>query len=233
MFVPVALIALVVVAATGATSSAIVPAPPFTPGQEQVSAGDNWLTAGGGLNDNRHSLLTQVNSSNVSSLHLAWTGTFGLKGAATKLPEEGAALAYGGTLYIPNALNQVQALDGATGKALWTYVPKNDAPALLPAERGLALGDGKVYEGQNDGNVVALDQSTGQPIWKTKVGDPTDGIQFTSAPVYYNGMVIEGASGGDWGGRSFALALDARTGAELWRWYVAPSPGSLGSGSWG
>jgi glucose dehydrogenase len=46
-------------------------------------------------------------------------------------------------------------------------------------------------------------------------------------------MVIEGATGGDWGGRSFALALDAKTGAELWRWYVAPSPGSLGSGSWG
>ena len=46
-------------------------------------------------------------------------------------------------------------------------------------------------------------------------------------------MVIEGASGGDWGGRSFAIALDAHTGAELWRWYVTPSPGQLGFGGWG
>jgi len=232
IFVPVALIALVVIVTAGA-QSAIAPAPAFTPGQLQESAGADWLTVGGGLNDQRHSVLTQITSSNVSGLKLAWTGTFSLPKAAALVPEEGAAIAYQGTLYIPDGLNAVQALDGMTGKTLWYYSPKNDSPALLPAVRGLALGDGKVFEGQNDGNVVALNQLNGQPIWKTKVGDPTDGIQFTSAPVYYNGMVIEGASGGDWGGRSFALALDAKTGAELWRWYVAPSPGQLGSGGWG
>jgi quinohemoprotein ethanol dehydrogenase len=239
MLAPVAMLALIWVTAAAAQplarnqASAIVPAPPFTPGQEQVTAGDDWLTAGGGLNDNRHSTLTQITAANISGLKLAWTGTFGLPKAAAAVPEEGSALAYQGTLYMPNGLNGVQALDGATGKALWNYVPKNDNPALLPAIRGLALGEGKVFEGQNDGNVVAIDQTTGNPIWKVKVGDPTDGIQFTSAPVYYNGMVIEGASGGDWGGRSFAIGLNAKTGAEIWRWYVAPSPGQLGSGSWG
>jgi PQQ-dependent dehydrogenase (methanol/ethanol family) len=232
LFVPLALIALAVVGNAGAKST-ITPAPPFTPGQEQLSSADNWVTAGGGLNDNRHSVLTQVTTSNVTGLHLAWTGTFGLPKAAAAVPEEGSALAYQGVLYMPDGLNAVQAIDGTTGKALWNYNPVNDNPALLPAIRGLAIGDGKIFEGQNDGNVVALDQTTGVPIWKTKVGDPTDGIQFTSAPVYYNGMVIEGASGGDWGGRSFAIALDAKTGAELWRWYVAPSPGELGFGGWG
>ena len=233
MLVPVALIALAVVGTAGAKSTAIAPAPAFSPLLMSQNAGNDWLTVGGGLNDQRHSTLTQVNASNVSGLHLAWTGTFGLPTAAAAVPEEGAAVAYQGVLYMPDGLNAVQAIDGTTGKALWNYQPVNDNPALLPAVRGLAIADGKVFEGQNDGNIVALDQQTGQPIWKTKVGDPTDGIQFTSAPVYYNGMVIEGASGGDWGGRSFALALDAKTGAELWRWYVAPSPGSLGSGSWG
>lgn len=214
-----ALVALAVASSSGANSAksaAIVPAPPFTPGQEQSeAAGNDWITVGGGLNDNRHSTLTQITPANIGSLHLAWTGTFNLPAKAAAIPEEGGALAYKGTLYIPNGLNQVQAIEATTGKALWSYVPVNDAPALLPAIRGLAIGDGKIFEGQNDGNVVALDQLTGQPIWKTKVGDPTDGIQFTSAPVYYNNMVIEGASGGDWGGRSFALALDAKTGAEL------------------
>lgn len=236
--VPVALVAalmaLVVTATTGASTTAITPAPAFTPTQEQTgAAGDDWITVGGGLNDQRFSTLTQVNQSNVANLHLAWTGTFNLPTAAAAVPEEGGAIIYKGTVYMPNGLNWVQAIDGTTGKTLWQYTPVADNPGLLPAVRGLAIGDGKIFEGQTDGNVVALDQQTGNPIWKTKVGDPTDGIQFTSAPVYYNGMVIEGASGGDWGGRSFALALDARTGAELWRWYVAPSPGSLGSGSWG
>jgi PQQ-dependent dehydrogenase (methanol/ethanol family) len=232
LFVPLALIALVVVGNAGAKST-INPAPPFTPGQEQLSSADNWLTTGGGLNDNRHSLLTQVTASNVTGLHLAWTGTFGLPKAAAAVPEEGSALAYQGVLYMPDGLNAVQAIDGTTGKAIWNYNPVNDNAALLPAVRGLAIGDGKIFEGQTDGNIVALDQTTGLPIWKTKVGDPTDGIQFSSAPIYYNGTVIEGASGGDWGGRSFAIALDAKTGAELWRWYVAPSPGQLGFGGWG
>jgi quinohemoprotein ethanol dehydrogenase len=238
MLVPAALVALAFTAVAGAQplapklASAITPAPAFTPGQEQLSAGDDWLTAGGGLNDQRHSTLTQVNAGNVSGLKLAWTGTFNLPKAAAAVPQEGAAIAYKGTLFMPDGLSAVQALDGATGSTLWYYSPKLDTPALLPAVRGLALGDGKVFEGQTDGNVVALNQLNGQVIWKTKVGDPTDGIQFSSAPIHYNGMIIEGASGGDWGGRSYAVALDASTGDELWRWYVAPSPGQLGTASW-
>jgi PQQ-dependent dehydrogenase (methanol/ethanol family) len=234
MLVPVALLALVLSATAWAKSSAITPPPSFTPTDEvQNGAGADWLTVGGGLNDNRDTQLTQINASNVANLHLAWTGSFGLPKAAAAVPEEGAGVTYKGVMYIPDGLSAVQALDDTTGKTLWYYSPTLDAPALLPAVRGLAIGQGKVFEGQSDGNLVALDATTGAPIWKTKVGDPRDGIEFSSAPIYYNGMVIEGASGGDWGGRAFAVALDAATGNELWRWYVVPQPGQLGSGSWG
>ncbi len=245
MIVPAAVLALALGGAAGSSpfqatagtsttsAAAIAPAPAFTASVLAANSNGDWLTVGGGLNDNRHSLLTQINAANVSGLKLAWTGTFGLTGASASQNEEGAALAYQGTLFIPDSMNAVEAIDGQTGKTLWNYTPVNDEPALLPAVRGLGLGDGMVFEGQTDGNIVALDQLTGKVIWKTKVGNPSDGIQFTSAPVYYNGMVIEGASGGDWGGRSFAIALDAKTGLELWRWYVAPAPGELGSGTWG
>ncbi len=238
VLVPGVLLALVLTASASSTtlksakSTAITPAPPFTASQLNTNASDDWLTVGGGLNDNRHSTLTQINPSNVSGLKQAWTGSFGLTGAAATAGEEGAAVAYQGTLFIPDSFNAVQAIDGATGKTLWNYTPVNDEPALLPAVRGLGIGDGMIYEGQTDGNIVALNQQTGAVVWKSKVGNPSDGIQFTSAPVYYNGMIFEGASGGDWGGRSFAIALDAKTGLELWRWYVAPGPGELGFGSW-
>ncbi len=239
MLVPVSLVALALASVALAqpqavsTAAAINPAPAFTPAQQQAGTGNDWITVGGGLNAQRHSTLTQINAGNVKNLHLAWTGTFSLPAAAAAVPQEGAGITYQGIVYMPSGLNGVQALDGMTGKTLWYYAPKADNPALLPAVRGLAIGDGLIFEGQTDGNIVALDQQTGNVVWKRKIGDPTDGIQFSSAPVYYNGMVLEGASGGDWGGRSFALALNARTGAEIWRWYVAPSPGSLGSGSWG
>jgi len=229
--------AMAIAAGTGASSAAttITPAPDFTPAQQQgaAGAGNDWVTVGGGLSDNRDSTLTQVNSSNIANLHLAWTGTFNLPKAAAQVPQEGGAIAYKGVLYIPSGLSQVQAVDGISGQTLWNYTPKLDNAALLPAVRGVAIGDGKVYEGQSDGNIVALNQLTGAVIWKSKVGDPKDGISFSSAPVYYNHMVIEGATGGDWGGRSFAIALNASTGAEIWRHYIVPSPGEYGSGSWG
>jgi quinohemoprotein ethanol dehydrogenase len=234
---PAAAVALVVVATVAARSLAITPTPPFTPDQLTPNAGADWLTVGGGLSDDRDSSLTQVNASNVAGLHLAYTGTSSIPTkVANALPEEGTPVSYQGVLYSPNSLNQIQAVDGTSGKTLWTYLPQNDSLAHAPLQgsiRGIALGDGMVFQGRTDGDVVAVDQSTGALVWQVKVGDPIDGISFSSAPVYYNGMVIEGATGGDNGGRSFAVALDAKTGAELWRWYVAPGPGEIGFGSWG
>ncbi len=63
--------------------------------------------------------------------------------------------------------------------------------------------------GQLDGNLVALDQKTGALVWKTKLGRPQDGYGMTSSALYYDGMVIQGMSGGDWGARGFLAAFDA------------------------
>src|SRR5881275_494708 len=105
LLVPVALVAalaaLVMTATTGASSTAITPAPAFTPTEEQAgAAGDDWITVGGGLNNQGH----------IAGLHLAWTGTFHLPTAAAAVPEEGGAIVYKGTVYMPNGLNWVQAI---------------------------------------------------------------------------------------------------------------------------
>ena len=55
---------------------------------------------------------------------------------------------------------------------------------------------------------------------------------MTSPPLYYDGLLIGGMSGGDWGGRGFLFALDAKTGDERWRFYVAPGPGEIGNNTW-
>ena len=44
------------------------------------------------------------------------------------------------------------------------------------------------------------------------------------------GLIANGA--GDAGTRGWVAALDARTGNELWRWYVVPKPGDPGSETW-
>ncbi len=236
-----ALVTLIVLTTGGAASgaanrtAAITPAPAFTADQLNTPAGNDWLVNGGSLGDDRYSTLNQINTSNVSQLQQAWHINLGIPAASqAKISEEAGAIEYGGVVYITDGLSDVYALDATTGQTLWTYKPVFTGAITfgLFVNRGVAIGDGKVFEALLDGTVVALDQTTGQPVWRTEEARPTEGYSFTSAPVYYNGNLIVGVSGGDAGARGFAVSLNATTGLENWRWYVAPSPGEIGSGTW-
>jgi PQQ-dependent dehydrogenase (methanol/ethanol family) len=214
-------------------AGAISIAPAFSSTELSAFSGDNWLTPGGGITDNRYSTLTQINRTNVAGLQVAWQSQLGIPvKLQSTVSEEASPIAYNGILYVPDGLSDVYALDGQTGQQIWKYTPTLEGTTLLGAVRGVTLGAGRIYTGQKDGSVVAIDQLTGGLVWKSKVARAADGYTFTSAPVYYNGIIMEGVSGGDLGARSFALALDANTGRELWRWYVVPGPGEYGSGGW-
>ena len=52
-----------------------------------------------------------------------------------------------------------------------------------------------------DGTFVALDAKTGNLVWQTLVGRWQDGYTIVSAPLYHNGVIYTGISGGDRGGR--------------------------------
>ena len=94
------------------------------------------------------------------------------------------------------------------------------------------MGEGLLFFGQLDANVVALDMKTGQVVWKTPIEKWENGYTITSAPLYYDGIVYSGISGGEFGVRGRLTALDAKTGAILWRWYTLPGPGEFGSDTW-
>ena len=83
--------------------------------------------------------------------------------------------------------------------------------------RGLAMGEGMVFLGQLDANVVALDMKTGKEAWKTPIEDWKNGYGITSAPLYYDGIIYSGITGGEFGVRGRLTALDAKTGKILWR----------------
>jgi alcohol dehydrogenase (cytochrome c) len=94
------------------------------------------------------------------------------------------------------------------------------------------MGEGLLFLGQLDGNVVALDAATGKVAWKTPIERWENGYTITSAPLYYDGIVYSGISGGEYGVRGRMTALDAKTGAVLWRWFTLPAPGEPGSETW-
>ncbi len=149
------------------TREASIPlAPAFTAQQLSANAGADWLNAGGGLQDDRYSTLNQINGSNVGGLKVAWQTTLGLsKKQIASLSEEGSPIEYQGVLYVPDGASDVFAYDATTGAKLWEYKPTLTGPALIPAVRGLAVGNGLVYEARSDGVLVALDQQTGSVVW--------------------------------------------------------------------
>src|SRR6185437_6765112 len=115
-------------------------------------------------------------------------------------------LAADGVLYYTGSYSRVFALDGATGKVLWSYSPELDEALVSrqthsPYNRGVALGEDKVFVGTVDGRLIALDIKTGKPAWDTKLQDSQKlTVGFTGAPLYANGTVVIGSQGGEWPG---------------------------------
>src|SRR5207249_4118028 len=68
--------------------------------------------------------------------------------------------------------------------------------------------------------------------WKTPLEKWENGYTITSAPLYYDGIVYSGLSSGEFGVPGRLTALEAKTGAILWRAYTLPAPGERGSETW-
>jgi hypothetical protein len=52
------------------------------------------------------------------------------------------------------------------------------------------------------------------------------------APLFVNGKVIIGASGGEFLKRGHVSVYDAEAGRRLWRFYTVPGPGEFGHDTW-
>ena len=198
-------------------------------------AGKEWPTIGGDWSNSRYSTLTQINRNNVKTLKGAWVTHLG-SGIGRKYSLEGTPIVKDGVMYIASGNDDVFALDARTGALIWEHrsgIDQNINKVCCGWDnRGVAIGEGKVFLGLLDGNVVALDIKTGKELWKTPIARWQDGYTITSAPLYHNGVIYSGISGGDRQARGFLAALDAKTGKEKWRFWTVPAPGEFGSDTW-
>jgi alcohol dehydrogenase (cytochrome c) len=191
----------------------------------------DWLHYGGTQFSWRYSALDQINAANVKALTPAWmfqTGDYAENLQATPIVQDGV-------LYLITARARVFALDAATGAEIWKYSypePPRNVPGFV-GNRGLALGDGKVFFGAKDNYMVALDQKTGRLLWKVNIDDARQcGCNITAAPLVVKDKVIVGGTGGDSAHRGYLTAFSTKNGRLAWRWYVIPAPGEKGNETW-
>lgn len=116
-----------------------------------------------------------------------------------------------GKVFAGNTDCRFYALDGKTGKTLWTFQGKEDvwsAPVIT--------GD-TVVVGNRDGHLHALEIPTGKEKWKFKAED-----WMVSDPIFAVGVIFAGCGNHqNQNGPRHLYALDAATGKELWRFRAA------------
>ncbi|MBZ5621753.1 MAG: PQQ-dependent dehydrogenase, methanol/ethanol family [Acidobacteriia bacterium] len=192
----------------------------------------DWPSYGGTHSALRYSALDQINAANVQKLAPVWMFQTGDKESGL----EATPIVIDGVMYLSSASNWVFALAADTGRLLWEYrfpLPAAFQPIYGRQNRGVAVGQGRVFMGTADNHVVALDQKTGTELWRVNVEDERQcGCNITGAPLVVKDLVITGVTGGDSAHRGYLTAFDARTGRMRWRFYTIPAPGEKGSETW-
>jgi eukaryotic-like serine/threonine-protein kinase len=136
-----------------------------------------------------------------------------------------------GRVYFGSYDSNFYALDAASGALLWKFATAGErrfsgrhlhgaepAAELMPDPFDVflsspALADGAVYFGSGDGNVYALDATSGTLRWKF----PTGNVVHAS-PAIADGTLYVGS----WD--SYFYGLDAATGKERWRFKTGEDP---------
>jgi len=203
--------------------------------------GKDWPFVGGDWTSARYSTLGQIDTQTIKNLSGAWVKRFGAGSSTRATP-----IVKDGRLFIP-AGALMYALDGKTGETLWTWPTSQGEGAsssrspmesiageALPNVAGAALGEGLVFVGLRDGRVAALRQSNGELVWAERIGETPrlKGESVSGAPTYARGIVFAGLANGDWAMRGRVVALDAKTGKQLWKFYTIPGPGEFGHDTW-
>lgn len=187
-----------------------------------VGAAANWLAPGGAADESSYSVLDSINTRNVSRLGLI--SSLDLPGEVSL---EATPLAVDGVLYFTGSYAAVYAVEAVTGELLWKYDPevwkhRPEKVAVMAVNRGAAYENGRVFAASQDGRLHALDARTGKLLWSAETIAPGLFNSSTGAPRTFNGKVIIGNGGADFGARGYVTAFDGATGKQLWRFYTVP-----------
>lgn len=230
--------------------------------QKQVAKSGEWSAYGNDAGGMRFSPLTQINSTNVKQLTVAWTFRTGelehYKGtdAAEKAAFEATPVMVDGSLFFSTPTSRVFAIDAATGQKKWEFNPDvylrqdlseitSRGVSVWPAagDKSAATVNKRIFVATLDGRLIALDALTGKPIVTFGKDGSVDlrqgvgNISVTSPPAVIGNTIVVGSSMGDNNRfnyeRGVVRAYDAVTGALRWSWDPIPrAQGDAGFETW-
>ena len=184
----VSLAALVAMLAphAGAAQRAAALAPAFSAKELTASPTDSWLTNGGNLYNQRYSPLTAINRANVAQLKGVWRTHLRGSGTRRSIGSSAADRLRRRRLRQHRRQRRVRAVDRHRRDPL--AVPRESRPGITSVccgwnNRGVAISEDKVFIGQLDGQLVALDRATGQVAWSIQAERWQDNFSITAAPA--------------------------------------------------
>ncbi len=219
---------------------------------------NGWEKAHGNDDGNKYSSLTEIDTSNVQQLQIAWEFHTGDADTAAHSQIQCNPIIVNGVMYFTSPELKLFAVDAATGKQKWVYSPFDSIPGSQKVSHFIMNNNrGVTYwsDGENDQRLFytadsyleAVDANTGKII--TSFGDSgrvdlhngleMEGVKSlfvtaTSPPSAYKDLIITGTRVSEAmdAAPGDVRAYDARTGKIAWQFHTIPHPGEAGYETW-
>jgi polyvinyl alcohol dehydrogenase (cytochrome) len=134
-------------------------------------------------------------------------------------------------VYVGDWFGNLRAHSAADGAPIW----EKSVSAFAIDDSPLVMG-GKVYAGDGGGNLIAVDQATGELLWTADL-DPHPQAHVYSSPIGVGDLVMIGIASielvtpvADYTFRGSVVGVDAATGMERWRVHMTTDDANAGAG---
>jgi alcohol dehydrogenase (cytochrome c) len=172
-----------------------------------------------------------VDSKQITAANAARLRPVCMYRSSSTVATQSTPLVYKGTMYFTLDETTV-AIDAANCRQRWIQSwPLKDG-ALSKANRGVALRDGRLVRGTPDGYLIALNMVDGSLLWSRKIADAKAGQYLSMPPLIFEGSIIYGPAGADWGAKNWIGAFRLDNGEPLWRFNLVPDANEPGAESW-
>lgn len=215
-----------------------------------------WRVTGGTKENTRYSSLTQIDTSNVNRLEIAWVYTSNDADTINHSQLQCNPIIVDGILYGTSPELKLLALDASTGKEKWKFDPQASkynenaiSRFIMNNNRGVTFweeGDDKRILYAAGSFLYAVDALSGSVVktfgdqGRVDLHEGLDRevrnlyVAATSPGIIYKDLLILGSrvSEGSDAAPGHIRAYDARTGKQRWIFHTIPHPGEVGFETW-